>query len=325
MDPPVRETSPCLARFATGRAEREGAYDAAVIELAAGRVGIWTRSLDRLPVSAAQEAAAELESLGYGALWVPEVIGREPLVHAALLLAGSERIVVGAGIANIHARSPMAMQSAWKTLTEGFPERFVLGLGVSQAGIVEGLHGRAYPPPYQAMVDYLDAMDAGTFVGVKPKTPLRRILAALRPRLMQLAAERTMGAITYLMTPEHTSWARGVLGDAPSLIVEQAAVLDPDPEVAREVARAYLATYLALPVYADRVRDLGWSDDDLAGPSDALVDAIVAWGTPESVADRLRAHVDAGADHVAVQVLTADPRAVPLPEWRILAQAVHDV
>jgi probable F420-dependent oxidoreductase len=294
-------------------------------ELATGRVGIWTRSLDRLPVTAAQDAAAELESLGYGALWVPEVIGREPLVHAALLLAGSERIVVGAGIANIHARSPMAMQSAWKTLTEGFPERFVLGLGVSQAGIVEGLHGRPYPPPYRAMVDYLDAMDTGTFVGIKPTTPLRRILAALRPRLLELAAERTMGAITYFMTPEHTAWARGVLGDGPSLFVEQAVVLDDDPTTAREVARAYMATYLALPVYADRVRELGWSGDDLAGPSDALVDAIVAWGTPERVAGRLREHLDAGADHVGVQVLLADQRAVPLAEWRTLAAAVQAV
>ena len=253
-----------------------------------GRVGIWTRSLDRLPMAAAQEQAATFETLGFRTLWVPEVIGREPLVHAALLLATTSELVVGAGVANIHARSAQATQSAWKTITEGYPERFVLGLGVSQAPIVEGLHQRTYGPPHQTMVEYLDAMDSGTFVGIKPTTPLRRVLAALRPRLLRLAAERADGAITYFVPVEHTAWARGVLGAGPSLVVEQAVVMDDDPSTTRDLARRYMATYLGIPLYAGRLRELGWQEDDLTGPSDALVDAIVAWGSHADIAERLR-------------------------------------
>jgi probable F420-dependent oxidoreductase len=290
-----------------------------------GPVGIWTRSLDRLPMAAAQEQAATFEALGFRTLWVPEVIGREPLVHAALLLAGTEQLVVGAGVANIHARSAQATQSAWKTITEAFPDRFVLGLGVSQAAIVEGMHGRTYGPPYDTMADYLDALDRGMFVGIKPTTPLRRVLAALRPRLLRLAAERASGAITYFVPVEHTAWARGVLGPEPSLLVEQAVVMDAEPTTARELARRYMATYLGIPLYADRLRELGWEPDDVAGPSDALVDAIVAWGSHADIAARLRAHLDAGADHVAVQVVAPDERAAPVDQWRELADVVRDV
>jgi probable F420-dependent oxidoreductase len=290
-----------------------------------GRVGVWTRSLDRLPIAEAQEAAAALGEQGYRTLWVPEVIGREPLVHAALLLAGTNDLVVGTGVANIYARSAMAMQSSWKTLTLAFPERFVLGLGVSLPGIVEGVHRRTYGPPHQAMVEYLDAMDTAVFVGAKPTTPVRLVLAAHRRRLLQLAAERSMGAMTYFMPVEHTAWARDILGGTPLLLVEQAVVVDDDPATARDVAREYMATYLQLPTYADRLRELGWNEDDLAGPSDRLVDAIVAWGTPDGVATRLRQHLDAGADHVAVQVLTADPRAVPVKEWELLADATREL
>jgi probable F420-dependent oxidoreductase len=296
-----------------------------VEDLDLGRVGIWTRTLDRLPMAAAQDQAATFEALGFRTLWVPEVIGREPLVHAALLLAGTRDLVVGTGVANVHARSAQMTQSAWKTLTEAFPNRFVLGLGVSQAPIVEGMHGRAYGPPYQTMVEYLDAMDRGTFVGIKPTTPLRRILAALRPRLLRLAAERADGAITYFVPVEHTAWARDVLGPEPTLVVEQAVVMDADAEAARELARRYMATYLGIPLYADRLRELGWSDDDVAGPSDGLVDAIVALGSHDDIAKRVRAHLDAGADHVALQVVAPDERTAPVGEWRDLAATVHDI
>ena len=299
--------------------------DFPVSDFALGRIGLWTRSLDRLPMAVAQESAAELEQLGYRTLWVPEVIGREPLVHAALLLAGTSELIVGAGVANIYARSAMTMQSAWKTLTEAFPERFVLGLGVSQAEIVEGLHQQIYGKPYRKMVDYLDEMERATFVGVKPTTPQRLVLAALRPRLLRLAAERSMGAMSYFVPVEHTAWARDILGTESLLLISQAVVIEPDPSNAREIARRYMATYLALPTYADRLRELGWTEDDLAGPTDALVDAVVAWGSPANVALRLREHLDAGADHVAAQVITADHRAVPLTEWRELAEAVREI
>jgi probable F420-dependent oxidoreductase len=276
-------------------------------------------------MASAQTQAATFESLGFRTLWVPEVIGREPLVHAALLLAATNDLVVGAGVANIHARSAMVMQSAWKTLTEAFPDRFVLGLGVSQAGIVERLHRRTYEHPYRTMVEYLDAMDAAMFTGIKPATPTRRILAALRPRMLRLAAERAQGAITYFVSVEHTAWARDVLGPEPTLVVEQAVVLESDPAPARERARQYMATYLALPVYADRLRELGWQEDDLTGPSDALVDAIVAWGSHDDIAKRVRTQLDAGADHVALQVVAPDERTAPVGEWQELAAAVQGI
>jgi probable F420-dependent oxidoreductase len=296
-----------------------------VRDLDLGRVGIWTRSLDRLPMVAAQEQAATFEELGFAALWVPEVIGRDPLVHAALLLAATHQLVVGVGVANIHARSAQATQSAWKTITEAFPDRFVLGLGVSQAPIVEGMHRRTYGPPYQTMVEYLDAMDHGTFVGIKPTTPPRRILAALRPSLLRLAAARADGAITYFVPVEHTAWAREVLGPEPTLVVEQAVVMRDDALAARELARRYMATYLAIPLYADRLRDFGWDDADLSCPSDALVDAVVAWGSHDDIAERVREHLDAGADHVALQVVAPEERIAPVDEWQELAGAVRGI
>jgi probable F420-dependent oxidoreductase len=287
-----------------------------------GRVGIWTRELDRLPMAQSQAAAVELEALGYATLWLPEVIGREPLTSSALLLSATEHLIVGTGVMNIHARSATAASAGWRTLTEAFPERFVMGLGVSLPAIVEGMHGRPYGKPYTAMVEYLDALETATFVAKRPSTPLRLVLAALRPRLMRLAAERGLGALAYFVPVEHTDWARGVLGGDGRLLIEQAVVLDADADRARETARRHMATYLALPTYTDHLRDLGWGDEDLSGPSDRLVDAIVAWGDVDAIAARVRDHLAAGADHVALQVVCADPRAVPLEEWRLLAEAV---
>ncbi|HEY6531213.1 MAG TPA: TIGR03620 family F420-dependent LLM class oxidoreductase [Acidimicrobiales bacterium] len=294
-------------------------------ELTWGRVGVWTRELDRLPMRDAQATAAELEELGYRMLWVPEVIGREPISNAALLLSGTSELIVGAGVANIHARSATAMQAGWKTLTEAFPERFVLGLGVGVPGIVEAVHRQPYGKPYTAMVDYLDAFEKAPYVAKRPTAELQLVLAALRPRLMRLSAERSLGAMAYFVPVEHTTWAREILGAGPTLVIEQAVVVESDPSAAREIARRYMATYLQIPTYTDHLRDLGWTDDDLAGPSDALVDAIVAWGPPDAIATRVQAHLDAGADHVALQAVPADPRAVPVEEWRGLAQLAQAI
>jgi probable F420-dependent oxidoreductase len=238
------------------------------------------------------------------------------------MLSATSTMVVGTGMANIYARSATAMNAGWKTLTEAFPDRFVLGLGTSNPAIVKGMHGRTYGPPYTTLVQYLDAMEAAVFVAKRPRTEARLVLAALRPRLMGLAAERAVGAMAYFVPVEHTERARGVLGEGPALLVEQAAVVETDPVVARATARRYMATYLGIPLYTDVLRALGWSDDDLAGPSDALVDAVVAWGSPDDIASRIRDHLDAGADHVAVQMVAVDPKAVPLPEYRQLAPAV---
>jgi probable F420-dependent oxidoreductase len=286
-----------------------------------GRVGIWT-FLDLQPTAKAQEAAAEIEALGYGAIWIPEALGREAFTSSALLLAGTQRIVIATGIANIWARDPMAMAGAQKTLTEAYPDRFLLGIGVSHGPLV-GMRGHNYEKPLSAMSSYLDAMDSAPFMAVPPSTPPMRVLAALAPKMLKLAAERANGSHPYFVPPEHTARARETMGKGPLLAPEQAVVLETDPIKARDIARTHMATYLGLPNYVNNLKRLGFTDDDIAnGGSDRLVDAIVVWGTVEAVAKRVRAHHDAGADHVCLQVLDADPRAIPARQWRELAAAL---
>ncbi|MGE3448769.1 MAG: LLM class F420-dependent oxidoreductase [Microbacteriaceae bacterium] len=285
-----------------------------------GPIGVWTSALDHVPASEARERAAELEALGFGTLWLPEVAGRDPFAHAALLLASTSTLVVATGIANIWARDAIAMNSGHRTLTEAFPERFVLGLGVSHQPLVAGLRGHDYRNPLQAMRAYLDAMDSAPFTARRPSTPPRRMLGALRGKMLRLAAERTDGAHPYFVPPEHTAWARGELGEEPLLCPEQAVVLETDPARARDLARTHLAFYFDLPNYMNNLRQFGIGEDDIAdGGSDRLVDAIVAWGDEEAVARRIKEHIDAGANHVCVQVIADDRRTVPVDAWRRLA------
>jgi probable F420-dependent oxidoreductase len=285
-----------------------------------GRTGIWTHALDMQPVARAQELVGELEALGYGAVWIPEAVGREALSSSALLLAGGEHIVVATGIANLWARDAMAMSAGHKTITSAYPDRFLLGIGVSHQPAVDGLRGHRYEKPVATMRAYLDAMDSALYFADPPPTAPVRVLAALGPKMLALAAERAAGAHPYFVPPEHTAVAREALGPDRLLAPEQAVVLETDPSTAREVARAHMATYLGLPNYTNNLRRLGWSEDDLAAPgSDRLVDAIVAWGDEEQVVRRVDEHRAAGADHVCLQVLDADPRAAPLEAWRRLA------
>jgi len=287
-----------------------------------GRVGIWTFAFDLQPAQRAQEVAAEIEALGYGAIWIPEALGREAFTNSALLLAGTRRIVVATGIANIWARDAMAMAAAQKTLAEAYPNRFLLGIGVSHAPLV-GMRGHVYDKPLTAMRNYLDAMDSAPFMAVPPSAAPQRVLAALAPRMLKLAAERANGSHPYFVPPEHTMSARTLLGPGRLLAPEQAVVLETDPSTARTVARAHMSTYLGLPNYANNLKRLGFTDDDIAsGGSNRLVDAIVAWGTVDAIVKRVRDHHDAGADHVCIQVLDPDPRTVPMRQWRELAAAL---
>ena len=257
---------------------------------------------------------------------MPEAVGREPFANAALLLSAGSTITVGTGIASIHARTAMTMQAGWKTLSEAFPGRFLLGLGVSHQPMVEGVHGHAYDKPYSTMVSYLDAMDRGLYFASAPTEAPQRVLAALGPKMLKLAAERGAGAHPYFVPVEHTALAREALGAGPLLAPEQAVVFETDPIKARQIARTHMATYLRLPNYTNNLERLGWTDADLAdGGTDALVDAIVAWGTLDQIVDRVRAHHAAGADHVCVQVLPADPRGLPIAEWRELASALPSI
>lgn len=285
-----------------------------------GRVGVWTFQLEQHPAARAQAAAAEIEQLGYGALWIPEAMGREAFTHAGLLLAATRRLPVATGIANIWARDPMAMAAAQRTLTEAYPRRFLLGLGVSHAPLVEGVRGHRYARPLSTMRTYLDAMDAAPYTAAPPPVEPVRVIGALAPKMLRLSAERAAGAHPYFVPPEHTRRAREILGPGPLLAPEQAAVLETDARAARTIARGHMALYLTLPNYRNNLLRLGFAESDLdGGGSDRLVDAIVVWGDEDAIAGRVREHHAAGADHVCVQVLDPDPRALPLAQWRRLA------
>ena len=288
---------------------------------AIGRIGVWSGALDFVPAAHAQELAAELEDLGYRAIWLPEVAGRDVFVHVSLLLSATTRLVGATGIANIWGRDAVTMHGAATALTEAFPDRFLLGLGVSHQPLVEDLRGHTYTKPLSALRAYLDAIDRSPYTAQRPTTPVHRVLAALGPKMLELAAERADGAHPYFVTPEHTAGARAALGAA-LLCPEQAVLLEDDPTEARRIARAHMATYVRLPNYANNLRRLGFDEDDLTGGgSDRLVDAIVAWGGEDEIVGRVRAHLDAGADHVCIQAL-AEGRAVPDAQWRRLAPAL---
>lgn len=288
-----------------------------------GRVGIWSFTLELVPARQAQDAAAEIEALGYKAVWIPEAMGREAFTHSAVLLAGTRRLVVATGIANIFARDPVTMAAAQKTVTEAYPDRFLLGMGVSHAPLVEGVRGHRYDKPLTTMRNYLDAMDAAPFLAVPPTAAPVRVIGALHPKMLKLAAERTAGAHPYFVPPEHTAQARQIMGKGALLAPEQAVVLETNASKARDIARGHMMTYLALPNYVNNLKRLGFTDDDIAnGGNDRLVDAIVAWGDIDAIVRRVKAHHDAGADHVCVQVLDPDPRQLPLRQWRELAPAL---
>ncbi|GAA2206894.1 LLM class F420-dependent oxidoreductase [Nonomuraea monospora] len=285
-----------------------------------GRVGVWNSTLSSEAAAFEREAAAEIESLGFGALWIGETpTGKEALTHAAILLGGTSSLTVATGIASIWGRDATAAANGANTLSEAYEGRFVLGIGVSHAPAVQG-RGHDYRKPVSAMREYLDAMDATEYSGPLP-APAPRLLAALRGKMLELAAQRAYGAHPYFVTPEHTARARAVLGPEPVLAPEQTVILESDADRARQIARGFTARYLALPNYANNLLDLGWKEDDLAGGgSDALVDAIVAWGDPETIIERVRAHLDAGADHVCIQPLADSPQRL-MEHLRVLARS----
>jgi probable F420-dependent oxidoreductase len=287
-----------------------------------GRVGVWTGALGRASADQTREAAAEIERLGYGALWIGEGhTTREAFSHAGLLLGATERMTVATGIANIWVRDATAANAAANTLGEAYADRFVLGLGASHAPLVDH-RGHQYSKPLAAMRDYLAAIDAAGYDAPRPARPIPRVLAALRPRMLELARDRASGVHPYFVPPEHTAKAREIIGDGPLLAPEQAVVLETEPAAARALAREHTSRYLSLPNYVNNLRALGFSDEDVAdGGSDKLVDAIVAWGDIDAVKARVNEHLDAGADHVAIQPIAAGG-AVGLDELRALAPAL---
>lgn len=269
-----------------------------------GRYGIWQRRSDLSP-----EFAAEAEALGYGAIW----IGSSPpgdLALAESMLDATQHIAIATGIVNMWSTPAEIVGASYRRIEAKHPGRFLLGVGIGHREQTS-----EYRSPYATMVDYLDRLDEG---GVPVAG---RALAALGPKALRLAADRTAGAHPYLTTPEHTREARGIIGDGVLLAPEQKVVLDTDAERARAIGRPVVdRPYLHLVNYRSNLLRLGWSEADLDdGGSDALIDALVAHGDAKTVAQRLTAHLDAGADHVCVQVLDPDPNGLPMAGWTTLA------
>ena len=291
-----------------------------------GTVGIWTAALDALPVAQAQEAVGELDELGYGALWFGEAYGREAFTAAQLYLSASRRMTVATGIASIYGRDAVTTNAAARTLSAAFPGRFLLGLGVSHAPLVERMRGHSYGKPLAAMRTYLGAMDAAPYLVADGGEPAPRVLAALGPRMLELARDRAQGAHPYLVTPAHTATARAVLGDGPLLAVEQAVVLTRDRDAFLAAAHNHLEIYTGLPNYRASWRREGFDDSDVVrGGSERLKDALVVMGDEDDVVRRVREHLEAGASHVCVQVLGATAFDVARDDWRRLAPALADL
>jgi probable F420-dependent oxidoreductase len=278
-------------------------------------LGVWA-GMDGFSAAEACAFAKRVEAWAYGALWMPEAFGREVLSTSAYLLASTSQLIIASGIANIYARDAFAAAAAQKGLNEQSGGRFLLGLGVSHIPLVEGVRQHQYGKPVATMRSYLHAMAGAPYKSVLPATVPTTVLAALGPKMLELAAERADGAHPYNVTPEHTRKARALLGAGKLLCVEQAAILETNPSPARATARQFLSPYLGLPNYVDNWRRLGFGDADFAGGgSDRLVDAVVAWGDEKAIRARIDEHWQAGADHVCVQAIGPTAR----PDERLLA------
>lgn len=282
-------------------------------------VGVWSSTLRYGDPAAAAGLAAELEALGYTALWVPDIGGD---VFGALgnLLRATTSVTVATGILNVWMHTPEEAAAAHAALTAEHGPRLVFGLGISHRELIDRVQDEGtYAKPLATMRAYLDGLDAAP----TPVAAGDRMIAALGPRMLELARARTAGTHPYLVTPELTAAARAGIGDDGMVACEQGVVLTTDGATGRAIARQHLARYLERPNYSNNWKRQGFTDDDLAdGGSDRLVDALVVWGDEATIAARVQAHRDAGADHVCIQVLTEDAQAFPVEQWRELAPAL---
>ncbi|MGK2316228.1 LLM class F420-dependent oxidoreductase [Gordonia rhizosphera] len=280
-------------------------------------VGIWSAPLRYGDPGEAADAASELEQLGFSALWIPDV-GGPVLDSVANLLGATTTTVVATGILNIWMHEPKDVAAAHARLTAEHGPRFLLGLGISHAPLIDAHEAGRYQKPLATTKAFLDGLDDAEH----PVPTDSRMLAALGPKMLELAADRTAGTHPYLVTPEHTAAARAALGEGPLVAPEQTAILATDRDEARSIAGKWLRGYLAMPNYANNLRRLGFSEEDLTSVSDKLFDALIAWGDEAAVLARIDEHRAAGADHVCVQVLHANHRGFPREQWRRLAAAL---
>lgn len=279
-----------------------------------GKLGVWT-FIDGMSAPEVASFARRLEEWGYGALWLPEAVGRDPFSTIGYLAAQTQSLVFATGIANIYARDAMSMNAIRRTVGELAPGRFVMGLGVSHAPLVSDIRGHEYKKPVTTMRNYLEGMEQSLFMSVPGEEEAPIVLAALRTNMLKLAAEKTWGAHPYFVPPEHTAKARATLGPDAQLCPEQMVLLETDPEKARRIARQHMATYIDLPNYRNNLLELDFNEADFDdGGSDKLVDAIVAWGDETAIRQRIQDHWDAGADHVAIQPFRPDGEMGPHDE-----------
>ncbi len=276
-----------------------------------GRLGVFLGGGTLSPEDLAT-LAGRIEKGGYSTLWLPEAVGGDPFVQLGYLAARTERLILATGIANIYARDALTMNSGAKTMALAAPGRFILGLGVSSPVLVSGVRGHEYKKPLPAMRGYLEAMEKALYRGAEPEHDAPIVLGSLGPLMLGLAAKRTRGAIPFLVPPEHTALARGILGEGPWLCTEQMVLLESDAAVAREVGRKAISSYLTAPGYRNNLERLGFTTEEMDAKSDHLVDALVAWGDESAIHDRIDAHYAAGADHVCVQALQAGQRGPDL-------------
>ena len=281
-----------------------------------GKIGIWLNH-NPLPIKDSVAFAQKVEACGYGALWINEAIGRDPFSHLGYLAGETSKIVLATGIANIWARDAVTMAAAQKTLAEISGNRFLLGLGVSHAPLVEGVRGHQYQRPLSYMRNYLEKMAVAPYDAPAPTERPPIVLAALREKMLGLAGEKADGAHPYFVPPAHTRRARKILGAGKLLAPTQAVLLEIDAARARAGAREYMKYYVPrLPNYKNSLLELGYTEADFEnGCSDRLVDDIVAWGDVSKIKARLQEHYEAGADHVCVIPMSVEGR---LPNMAIV-------
>jgi probable F420-dependent oxidoreductase len=280
-------------------------------------IGIWSSQLRYGNAAESADAAAELDELGFRALWIPDV-GGQVFDAVGNLLAATKQTTIATGILNLWMHTPGDVATNFATLTAEHGDRFLLGVGVSHAPLIDAGNPGRYRKPLAATETFLDELDATP----QPVPVRRRVLAALGPKMLQLSARRGAGAHPYLVTPEHTATARGVLGDGPLLLPEQTVILTGNADEARAIGTDWLRSYLALPNYANNLLRSGFSEDDVNQVSDRLFNAIIAWGDEDAILRRVSEHRSAGANHVCVQVLLSDPKAYPREQWRRIAAAL---
>lgn len=281
-----------------------------------GKLGVWY-FFDKLSATESAEAAIRIEHLGYSTLWIPETIGKSPMVQSSWLLSNTKTLNLATGIANIYHREPGVTLAAQKSLAEQSSNRFLLGLGVSHTRIVEGIRGLKYGPPLSTMRRYLEAMEEAPYTGAKPSEEPPLVIAALGPKMLALAAEKTNGAHPYFTSPDHTAVARNIMGKDSWLCVEQKVILESDPVKARELAKPVAKTYKDLPNYRNNWIRMGLSEDDIDNMSDKFIDATFAWGSEQTIQNRIKEHFDAGADHVSIQPVNTNGKLSEL-DWDCL-------